>query len=760
MRRIRRTRIALLGAILALLATGSAWAAFQGLPADNSQVNNDATAGINPADPVDISDDPANSDVTGGSLAGGVEVPWAVFRQKETVAGKPDQIFSRSFAAGKWTTRGAGTTGGHSDSGPSHHFDGSLNFDQDQEGEAPSIDFAGPNRATPWATWYEPNSTFGHEQIFTSRFDPASNKWIFSGQDRGSGVPSLNINTNQDAENPVVAGGSTADPTKPGPWIAWQEQDANGTGTSDQIFVSKPTGGRTDCAGFKPSTGNPIGGFCFQQVGIERVNTNHDPSLNVDPTREGIEPDIAFTGAADSVPWVVWYETGTGAFANGTEQVFAAKGVAPSATTPPTGTVDGGLNWVAVGGNGNTGTLDVTGHSPCLVSLVAEQGCTLNASPTADAVDPRVAAGTMTAGSATVPWVAWEEAFGGKERIFVSRLVNGVFKIANGGQPLPTLVGGIDAKRPDITFSGNTPYVSWHEGTSVVSGHFTTPDSFVIDNGAVGTATSEAVRAPISSGCTANPFNVDGATCQASAVGTPFFLFTDGGPTDAKLFGKAYQTDAPVTGGSSSASATAAIVSATVNPQGAPVNVQFEYGPTTAYEQTTGLQHLGPANTATSFAGLLTGLPAATVIHYRAVAITDFGKVVGGDQSLTTASAPPPPKDIKPPHLTLSISKTTIKKLLKAKVLKVKVTIDEAGKVSLSASAKAKLKTKSKTVTIGKKSVSFTKAGSKTVSIKLSAAARRTLRHAKSATAKVTAKGTDLSGNKSTKKASRTLKHG
>ena len=30
--------------------------------------------------------------------------------------------------------------------------------------------------------------------------------------------------------------------------------------------------------------------------------------MNVDPTRDGIEPDMAFTGANDTVPWVVWYE--------------------------------------------------------------------------------------------------------------------------------------------------------------------------------------------------------------------------------------------------------------------------------------------------------------------------------------------------------------------------------------------------------------------------------------------------------------------
>src|SRR5438874_2119985 len=49
-----------------------------------------------------------------------------------------------------------------------------------------------------------------------------------------------------------------------------------------------------------------VGGFCWQQTGIPRFGG--DPSLNVDPTREGVEPDIAFTGKEDSVPWVVWYE--------------------------------------------------------------------------------------------------------------------------------------------------------------------------------------------------------------------------------------------------------------------------------------------------------------------------------------------------------------------------------------------------------------------------------------------------------------------
>ena len=54
-------------------------------------------------------------------------------------------------------------------------------------------------------------------------------------------MPSLNIHTDQDAENPSVAGGSAADPTKPGPWVTWQEIGANAPGAGkNQIFVEKP----------------------------------------------------------------------------------------------------------------------------------------------------------------------------------------------------------------------------------------------------------------------------------------------------------------------------------------------------------------------------------------------------------------------------------------------------------------------------------------------------------------------------------------
>jgi hypothetical protein len=662
-------RVLVVGAILAFAIAGSA-TAFQALP-PGVQVNDDPAAGIDKSISVN-GDDPANSDVVGGALtAGKPAVPWAIFRQQETNASPPphDQVFVRSFAGGAWTTRGNGTVGGRSSASPL--FSGSLNFDQNQDGEAPSIDFAGAGRTVPWATWYE-NTTgggFANNNVFASRFDNTGDanqgKWIFAGQDRGTGggsvpVPSLNIHTEQSAENPSVAGGSAVDPTKPGPWVAWQETTSAPVNKKDQIFVARPMGpGATNCDGVKPAgveVGGhvpAIGGFCFQQTGIPRVGPGGaDPSLNVDPTREGVEPDIAFTGAHDSVPWVVWYEKGAttlpGLHEN--EMVFAAKGVADGVGA------NGDFHWVAVGSQ-LSATIDTSGANnfgACAASAENEAQCSLNKNPeNHDAEDPQVAGGTMNPAKPTVPWVAWDEDLAGTKQIFVSRLVGAGaaahFELANGGAPIS--VDANDSTRPDITFSGNTPYVSWREdvGGGIVKGfygHFVDAanPTFVLDESDVPlTPTAQAdVREPISSSCIATPFNADGAACQGGAVGTPFFLFTDG--TEPRgLFASAYQPDTPVTAAASSVSSSAGTLNGVVNPEGASVRVSFQYGATTAYGQATAAGATGVSNTPTSFSAPLTGLPPATTIHYRAVAASDFGTFVGADQTLTTLPSPPPP---------------------------------------------------------------------------------------------------------------------
>ncbi len=659
----RRARFALAATVVALATAGSAAAALQALP-PGSQVNDDPAAGINKALSVS-GEDPTNADVVGGALtAGKPAVPWAIFRQQEA-SGSADQVFSRSFANGAWTTRGNGTVGGRSSANPK--FTGSLNFDQGQDGEAPSIDFAGAGRTVPWATWYEDTSGtgFDNNNVFASRFDNTGDanqgKWIFAGQSRGNGgsgpgVPSLNIHTEQDAENPVVAGGSAVDPTKPGPWVTWQEtSNSNG---KDQIFVSKPLGpGMANCNGVTPAgvadgSGNvpAIGGFCFQDVGVQRAGQgNADPSLNVDVNRNGIEPDIAFTGANDSVPWVVWYETGAGGLAQN-DLVFAAK-----AESDTSAGVLGGFHWHVIGNNAN-GILNAA--TSCATSAAAEQACSLNSALGADAEDPRVAAGTMNPANPTAPWVTWTETVGTHKQVFVSRFVatpTPHFQIVNGGNPIST--PGIDSTRPDITFSGNTPYVTWREetasGTMGFAGHFVNAanPTFVLDQSNIpltptGDGAGQAdVREPISSTCIATPFNSDGQACQGGAVGTPFFLFTNG-TSPLGLFADAYQPDAPVTGVASGITDSTATLSATVNPQGAAVKVSYQFGTTTAYGQSTAVQTLAPGNVATPFTAQLTGLAPATTVHYRAVATSDFGTFVGADQTLTTSPTPPAPPTV------------------------------------------------------------------------------------------------------------------
>ncbi len=114
-------------------------------------------------------------------------------------------------------------------------------------------------------------------------------------------------------------------------------------------------------------------------------------------------------------------------------------------------------------------------------------------------------------------------------------------------------------------------------------------------------------------------------------------MFT-GGTNPLSLFLDAYQLDAPVTGGASGVGQTTATVSASVNPEGARTSVAFQFGTTAAYGQSTPAQTAGPDNGADGFSAALSGLPADTTIHYRAVATSDFGTEVGADQTLTTAA--------------------------------------------------------------------------------------------------------------------------
>ncbi len=615
------------------------------LPSNGAQVNDD------PANAIDPNQDAGLVDVAGGTVvAGNKAVPWATFEQK---VGRSQQIFVRAFKNGAWVTQG---------------FPASLNIDPTVEAEAPSIDFAGAGRTVPWVAWYEPNSHFGDPtNIFASRFNAGANRWLPSGQDRADGaqVPSLNIHTNRTAENPSVAGGATVAGADPVPWIIWEENDGPfDDDSARQIFVSKgvkQTAAGTPCTGFEPSAANNVNGFCFQQVGLERFASAQstppddtvDPSLNIDPSRAGVEPDIAFTGKDDKVVWTVWYEEGDtkldGLRSN--EMVFAAKAVANP-------TADGGFHWVAVGSGtaGQSNVLDNSGANkfgPCAASAENEDACSLNVDTLADAENPRVAAGTLTPGQPTVPWVVWEEDIGGgRHTIFLARLVGGDhFELFKPGQPIANRAN--DAHRPDITFAGNVPYISWQEeiGTQLVTfvGHFEGGEAaprFKLDTpggiAASGFADLRSPqRAPISSTCTANPFDADGAACRGGAIGTPFFLFTAGASGSKRLFADAFAPSDVRTLAASAPTSSSVTLHGLANPGGTSSLIHFDFGATTAYGSSTSPETLGVSVVPTPFDALATGLANGSTIHYRAVAASDFATIAGDDATATIVNLPP-----------------------------------------------------------------------------------------------------------------------
>jgi hypothetical protein len=677
-------------AICALALASGAYGAFLGLPSSGQQVNDDPPT-------IDPGQNAGLSDLTSGSLiAGNPRVPWAAFAQDDVTGSR--QIFVRAFKGGQWQTEG---------------FPQSLNEDSTQVANAPSIDFTGPNRTVPWVGWVEPSPVLGGvQEIFASRFAAQAGaqnggQWVHEGQQVSGTAPSLNVNTNRDADAPSLIGGTTTAGANPAPWLTWQEAD-NGTtaaasgdpaapkesaNSTFQIFVSHavPASGGVCPPGTKPSHGtSSVGNFCFQQVGIDRVAgpsaAQLDPSLNVDPNRDGIQADIAFTGVNDTVPWVVWYENSDNGNVNdgqnagevndgllNADMVFAARAI-------PDTSGDGGFHWqvVGLGTAGRSASQDILNTSgsnhagDCATTQALELECSLDADQTLSdaqaltdgngAENPQVTAGTMVPGKPTTPWITWDESNtnGGQHAVFVARLdaAGDHFDLLNNGQPISN--SGLESTRPDIVFSHNTPYVTWHEQVSATQaltfvGHFEgnpadpvfhldTPHGIsTTPTGAVSDDDLTDIRSPIASTCPDDPFTADGSACQGGAIGTPFFAYNDG-TSPRQLLAEGYTPGTVTTGTASAVLQNSATIAGTVNTDGTHALVHFDFGTSTAYGQSTAGQLLPPAaGVTTPFSASVAGLPAGTTIHYRAVAQTDFGTVDGADETFTTAGSPPPP---------------------------------------------------------------------------------------------------------------------
>ena len=331
---------------------------------------------------------------------GAIWVTWA-----EDASGGLRQIFVSEIVHNEFLGRGA-----------------SLNPHLNVVADQPSIAFTGENRAVPWVAWTEPSPGFDDvAQVFASRFNRDIGLWQQAGQDRGGAEPSLNFRTDQAAVRPFIFGGSL-DPTNlTVPWVTWEEESPSAGAT--QIFVAKAA--KDEAA---------IGGFRWESVGA--LNQGQEPALNVDRLRDGRRPVLTFAETGNVVPWVAWAEEG----GDRPKRIFTARGV----VNP---NMPGGVKWENV---------PVCGGD--------ETACALNTNPLRDAEAPSMAAGSLTPGEASVPWIAWSEIGpSGKSQIFVSRLDTITRNsFLNVGASL-NVDQNHEAKLPFIVFVGNVPYVAWLE---------------------------------------------------------------------------------------------------------------------------------------------------------------------------------------------------------------------------------------------------------------------------------------------------------
>lgn len=120
------------------------------------------------------------------------------------------------------------------------------------------------------------------------------------------------------------------------------------------------------------------------------------------------------------------------------------------------------------------------------------------------------------------------------------------------------------------------------------------------------------------------------------AIGTPFddAVLTNQGIT--YIFGP----DNPTTNAATAVTSGGATLNGTINPNGVPTTVQFQYGLTTNYGNTAAVI-LSPDNgtIAQAVSAALTGLIPGTTYHFRVTATNSDGTAYGLDMAFTTKSA-------------------------------------------------------------------------------------------------------------------------
>ena len=94
------------------------------------------------------------------------------------------------------------------------------------------------------------------------------------------------------------------------------------------------------------------------------------------------------------------------------------------------------------------------------------------------------------------------------------------------------------------------------------------------------------------------------------------------------------------TGTAKNISDTAATLTGTVDPHGAPTSYYFDYGTTTKYGARTPNTSAGSGSKAVSVTANVSGLKPQTTYHYRIVAFSTAGSTTGSDRSFKTTKVP------------------------------------------------------------------------------------------------------------------------
>jgi hypothetical protein len=233
--------------------------------------------------------------------------------------------------------------------------DGALNRSLANAAQTPALAFGGGNGDVAWAAWSETVSPT--RQINAAWFNGAS--WVLT--------PVLNRNAAQNADSPALATRVLVSGTEALPWVVWSEA---GSGGSRQIVASRAL-----------ANGSAQGGYSWQAVG--------DPA-QFDAARNAVTPDLAFAGASQEIPWIVWQETG----GDKPSRIFAARLISDI--------------WQTVGRQENCGS--------------NELACALNLNPQRNAQTPRLTSGRLSNETASTPWVIFAEENTGGADIRVMRL--------------------------------------------------------------------------------------------------------------------------------------------------------------------------------------------------------------------------------------------------------------------------------------------------------------------------------------------------